>query len=124
MILRQQDNKGTALANTGLYLHLSAVHTDNMLHDRQSQAGTTEFPAACLVDTIESLEQPRLVTLVDTGTVIIDRYLYIVAGLGATHHHLGIGQTVLDRVVHQVNDGLGQQRTIRIDVQRCRTDEP
>src|SRR5437867_9627187 len=69
---RDGEAEHAALAGRAAHPDLAAVERDDVLDDRQPQAGSALLARAGLVDSIEALEDPGLVFGRDAGTGIGD----------------------------------------------------
>ena len=91
------------------------VGTD-VLDDGQSQTGATSSSGAGGVDAVEPLEDPRLLTLGDTLTLVCDRNLDKLIRGTHTDRHPRAGSGVVDGVTDQVADGGREQVSVAEDL--------
>ena len=106
---RQAEGKGGALPLTAVQRDGAVVISHGVLDDGQAQSGTAGGLGVALVHAVEALEDAALVLRRDTDTGIGHRD----HGVGAVTAH-GDGDAaavliVLDGVVAEVEDRLGQQ---------------
>ena len=85
--VRQRDGEEAAFSRSAVNAHLATVGLNNVLDDRQPQAGTTLLAAAGFVDPIESFEQTRQMLAINAAAEI-------------THGDLDSGRPGMNRQLH------------------------
>jgi len=84
---------------------------DDVLDDRQTQAGAAALAAALDVHTIEALGEPRDVFAGNTLTFVLDCYKYLTGGgirLPEADSHVRAFASIFDRVVDQILKDLSE----------------
>src|SRR4029077_11170250 len=105
-----------ALADFALHPQATAVNFDEMLGDGEPQPGAADFARARDVHTVEALKNARLVGLRDADTGVGNRKSYFaVVGRGADHD-LTARRGVLQGVVQEILQNLGETAAVRSDV--------
>ena len=84
---RQRDGEEAAFSRSTVNAYLATVGLDDVLDDRQPQAGTTLLAAAGLIDPIESFKQTRQMLAIDAAPKI-------------THGDLNSGRPGMNRQLH------------------------
>src|SRR5262245_30658649 len=88
------------------------MELDDVLHDREPEAGAAFLARARLVHAIEALEDPLLILLGDTGAGITHLAPDVSGSLAERNGHVTtLG--VLDRVVEQIGEHLLDATAIR-----------
>src|SRR5688572_12071218 len=95
-----------ALAGLALEAQPAAMPLDDMLDDRQPQAGPAERPAAARVDSIETLGDPRDMLGRDAFAAVGEGEVDHVALAGQADGHrrsaAAVAQSIADEIVEQL----------------------
>src|SRR5689334_11743721 len=86
----------------------SAMSFDEMLGDRKAQAGAADFARTCNIDAVEALKDAGLVRPGNADSGVRDRESNLISVGGGGNHDLTSGRRVLDGVVEQVLQHLGE----------------
>src|SRR5690606_18014206 len=97
----------------------------NGLHERQPQAGTTLFPAATLINTVETLKNSVDVLRRNALALIDDRHGYKLFPLIKVNHNFtvlvrvvdGIGSQAAPYLAGSFRVGVGRRRAVTLDPQ-------
>src|SRR5262245_15273550 len=99
--------EGRAFSESGLHPDAAAVHLDDLLGDREAEAGAAFRLGVRVVHLMEVLEDARSVLLRNTGTGVGDSHGEVtVRGGGADADFAGVGE--LDGISDEIEEDLRQ----------------
>src|SRR5260370_20889247 len=119
---RQLHAKHGTLAQTALQLNLAPVLLNNPLGNGETQTCASHVPAACLIDSIETLEDFALFFRCDSDSSVSNRDQDSVILLFEREVHGSGRRSVLESVVQQDVDGASQCRFVSQDQRLPRLD--
>src|SRR6266478_4545515 len=107
------------LAHFALDPDAAAMNFDKMFGDGQAQAGAADFARTGNVNSVEALEDARLVRPRDADSSVGDREGHFGAVGGRADHDLAAGRSVLHGVVQEILQNFGETAAVSGNVRQA-----
>jgi hypothetical protein len=120
IVSRQGNLDAGAMADAARQGNRSTVRFHNRSADRETQSCPSIGPRAARVDSIEPIEDPLLVSGLDTATSIGHPQLHLSGGRSTADSHSPRARCVGERVINQIDQDLDEQILICLDWSRLR----